>query len=93
MIKELFIVFFPVLILVIACAFIIAKLAAMSSVHLKHHRFEVFIRSLRPVSRQGLRNTFNEKQKKYYELSNKINPVFYAAIAGVTLIYLLLYSI
>ena len=44
------------------------------------HFSELFIKSLVPISKQGIKNTFQEKIKKYYKKSNVINYCFYVVL-------------
>jgi hypothetical protein len=71
--------------------FVVIKALYIARYGLWKHFTEIFFISLIPVSKQGLKNTFQEKTKKYYKKSNVVNYVFYIvfliAIAGYAMMH------
>jgi len=75
-----------ILVLIILC-FILSKVYLLFSKGLGKNFTELFYLSLIPISKQGIKNTFQEKVKKYYKTSNKVNYFFYIVFAFAGLVY------
>lgn len=92
MIRHLIIDVSPFLLLALVVLFCIVK-ASMITVSLNANFLSLFINSLGFYNRVTIRNTFHEKLKEYYRRSNKINKIFYALIASVLAVYVLMKAI
>jgi hypothetical protein len=73
--------------------YVLTKSLYISKYGLWKHFSEIFFMSLIPVSKQGLKNTFQEKTKKYYKKSNVINYVYYIAFLVAIAIYSMMHSL
>ncbi|OSZ78395.1 hypothetical protein CAP35_09095 [Chitinophagaceae bacterium IBVUCB1] len=83
----------PFALILIVVAFFLTKLYMIYSKGLGKHFGEVFYISLIPISKQGIKNTFQDKVKKYYRASNVINYFFYGVFALSVLVYAMMKSI
>lgn len=87
MVRSLIVEFGPFALAFIVLLFIFTKAYIVYSRGLGKHFSDVFYISLVPISKQGIRNTFQEKVKRYYKVSNKVNYFFYTLFALCTLVY------
>lgn len=72
--------------LIILC-FVISKVYLLYSKGLAKNFTELFYLSLVPISKQGIKNTFQDKVKSYYKVSNKVNYFFYVVFAFAALVF------
>lgn len=87
MIRSLIVDNGPYILGLIILSFIITKIYLLYSKGLSKHFSEIFYLSLVPISKQGIKNTFQDKVKKYYKVSNKVNYFFYVLFASTALVY------
>lgn len=93
MIRTFIIDYMPIFLGFMVLLFISIKLYLIVSKGLAGKVLDIFFVSLVPLSKQAIKNTFQERVKKYYILSNKINVVFYIIIGAALLLYLLMKAI
>ncbi len=87
MIRNLIVENGPYFLGFIVLCFILTKIYLLFSKGLGRNFTELFYLSLIPISKQGIKNTFQEKVKKYYKTSNKVNYIFYGFFALAALLY------
>ncbi len=92
MIRNLIIDIAPLLIIAIIGLFAIVKVSIIS-VNLHKNYISLFFNSLLFYNKVTIRNTFHEKLKDYYRKSNKVNALFYATIAIILALYILMKAI
>lgn len=88
MFRNLIVEIFPFAIIGIISLYVTLKMFAMISAGVSANFMEVFLRSFLPYRREQIRNTFHEKLKKYFKISNKINTIFYIILLSFTGLYL-----
>ena len=93
MIRHLIISYGHFGLFLILLLFVITKALYIARYGLWKHFSEIFFISLIPVSKQGLKNTFQEKTKKYYKKSNVINYVYYIVFLIAIAVYLMMHSL
>lgn len=82
----------PWLILILVALMSIIKVSIIS-VSINKSYFSLFFSSFLFYNRVTIRNTFHEKLKEYYKRSNKINTIFYALLAVIISVYMLMRAI
>lgn len=87
MIRSLIVDNGPYILGLIILFFIVSKVYLLFTKGLGKNFTELFYLSLIPISKQGIKNTFQEKVKKYYKVSNKVNYFFYIVFAVAALVY------
>jgi hypothetical protein len=93
MLRELIVQYAPLSILAVLVVFALAKFYIISSSGIRHHMFRIFVGSLEVLSRQQIKNTFEEELKHYYKSSNRVNTLFYSTIGLIVMVYLLMLAI
>lgn len=93
MIRTFIVDHMPLVLASVVVLFIVIKLYLIISKGLTGKVIDIFLVSLVPLSKQAIKNTFQEKVKRYYILSNKINTVFYVVLSAALLLYLLMKAI
>lgn len=92
MIKSLIIDFSPAIIVALVILFSVIKVSIIS-IELNKNYFSLFLNSFLFFNKVTIKNTFHERLKSFYKKSNKINAVFYVAIAFVGVVYFLMKAI
>ncbi len=87
MIRSLIVENGPYILAFVLLSFFITKVYLLYSKGLGKNFTELFYLSLVPISKQGIKNTFQDKVKRYYKVSNKVNYFFYIVFAFAALIY------
>lgn len=74
---------------VLIVVFVFLKIVTISMFGLKEDKFRVFMISLRILSRPVIDNTYFERLRDYYKVSNKINFFCYTCIITMVVLFLL----
>ncbi len=93
MIRSLIVEIGPFALIFIVLAFFLTKIYMVYTKGLGKHFGEVFYVSLIPISKQGIKNTFQDKVKRYYKASNRVNYFYYGMFAVATLVYAMMKAI
>lgn len=93
MIRTFIIECMPIFLATVIILYISVKFYLIISKGLGAKLVDLFFVSLAPLSKQAIRNTFQERVKQYYKISNKINIAFYIVFGAAVLLYILMLSI
>lgn len=93
MIRHLIVSYGHFGLLLLILLYVLTKAFYISKYGLWKHFSEIFFVSLIPVSKQGIKNTFQEKTKRYYKKSNVVNYAYYGLFLVALAVYSMMHSL
>lgn len=87
MIRDFLIQYAMHVFLAVGLAYAFLKLAIMYKVGLRHNRSAIFLHSIMLYRRQTIKNTFYDRLRKYYKVSNQVNQWFYCFMFLLLIVY------
>lgn len=73
--------------LAVGLAYAFLKIALMYKVGLRHNRSAIFLHSIFLYRRQTIKNTFYDRLRNYYKISNEVNLWFYCFMGMMLVVY------